>query len=140
MCADAERRLQDLGLYETYVATGYKLPAAEEFRVTKVGRFLRSTSLDELPQLLNILWGHMSLVGPRPVEHGQLSSYGDLMHCYLGVRPGLTGIWQVSGRSDIQFPQRAHLDLSYFDRRSMRVDLAILARTPLAVLRGRGAH
>lgn len=140
MCADAEARLKALGLYETYVAAGYKLHAADEFRVTRVGRFLRRTSLDELPQLINVLRGEMSLVGPRPVEHGQLSDYGDLADCYLGVRPGITGIWQVSGRSNIHFPERAHLDDSYFRRRSLRLDLLILARTPLAVLRAEGAH
>lgn len=140
MCADAEARLKALGMYETYVAAGYKLHVADEFRVTKVGRFLRRTSLDELPQLINVLRGDMSLVGPRPVEHGQLSDYGDLVDCYLGVRPGITGIWQVSGRSNIHFPQRAHLDDSYFRRRSLRLDLLIMARTPLAVLRAEGAH
>ena len=140
MCADAEARLQALGLYDAYVAAGYKLPVADEFRVTKLGRFIRKTSLDELPQLWNVLRGDMSMVGPRPVEYGQLSDYGDLVHCYLGVRPGITGIWQVSGRSNIHFPERAHLDLSYFHRRSLLLDLAILARTPLAVVRAQGAH
>lgn len=139
MCIDAEARLRHLGLYETYVATGYKLPLADECRVTRVGRFLRKTSLDELPQLLNVLRGDMSLVGPRPVVPAELSSYGDLVHCYLAVRPGITGIWQVSGRSHVRFPERAHLDHHYFHRRSLRLDLAILARTPLAVLRGDGA-
>ena len=140
MCADAEDRLHALGLYDAYVAAGYKLHAADEFRVTKIGRFIRKTSLDELPQLLNVLRGDMSMVGPRPVEYGQLSDYGDLVHCYLGVRPGITGIWQVSGRSNIRFPERAHLDLSYFRRRSLLLDLVILARTPLAVVRAQGAH
>jgi lipopolysaccharide/colanic/teichoic acid biosynthesis glycosyltransferase len=140
MCSDAEARLRSHGLYDTYVATGYKLALAEEFRVTRVGRFLRRSSLDELPQLLNVLRGDMSIVGPRPVVPPELSSYGDLVHCYLGVRPGITGMWQVSGRSHVQFPERAHLDREYFHGRSLRLDLAILARTPLAVLRGDGAH
>jgi lipopolysaccharide/colanic/teichoic acid biosynthesis glycosyltransferase len=140
MCRDAEARLNDGGLYETYVATGYKLPVAEEFRVTKFGRFLRKTSLDELPQLLNVLGGSMSLVGPRPVVPSELASYGDLVQCYLGVRPGITGMWQVNGRSHVRFPERAHFDRDYFYGRSLRLDLAILARTPLAVLRGNGAY
>lgn len=140
MCSDAEARLTDLGLYDTYVATGYKLAVADECRVTRVGRFLRKSSLDELPQLLNVLLGDMSLVGPRPVVPGELDSYGDLAHCYLGVHPGITGLWQVSGRSHIRFPERAHLDRDYFHTRSIRVDLAILARTPVAVLRGNGAY
>ncbi len=140
MCSDAEARLKDLGLYDTYVATGYKLPVADECRVTAVGRFLRKSSLDELPQLLNVLRGDMSLVGPRPVVPAELHSYGDLAHCYLAVTPGITGLWQVSGRSHIRFPERAHLDRDYFHRRSLRFDLLILARTPVAVIRGNGAH
>ena len=140
MCTDAEARLKDRGLYDTYVATGYKLPVADEFRVTRLGRFLRKTSMDELPQLLNVLRGDMSLVGPRPVVPPELDNYGDLVHCYLGVRPGITGIWQVSGRSHVQFPERAHLDRQYYQGCSLRLDLAILARTPRAVLRGDGAY
>lgn len=140
MCSDAEARLKDHPLYETYVATGYKLPVADEFRVTAVGRVLRKTSLDELPQLLNVVRGDMSLVGPRPVVPAELSNYGDLVHCYLGVRPGITGMWQVNGRSHVRFPERAHLDSHYFHQQSLRLDLAILARTPLAVLKADGAH
>ena len=140
MCNDAESRLEDLGLYDTYVATGYKLPVADECRVTRVGRFLRKTSLDELPQLIHVLRGDMSLVGPRPVVPAELDSYGELTHCYLSVDPGITGLWQVSGRSHIRFPERAHLDRDYFHGRSLRMDLAILARTPGAVIRGDGAY
>ena len=139
MCRDAEARLADLGLYDTYVATGYKLAVAEECRVTRIGRILRKTSIDELPQLINVLRGDMSLVGPRPVVPEELDSYGDLAHCYLAVDPGITGLWQVSGRSHVHFPERAHLDRDYFHRRSLRTDLAILARTPVAVVRGDGA-
>ena len=140
MCSDAEARLRDGGLYDTYVATGYKLPVAHEFRVTQVGRVIRKFSLDELPQLVNVLLGHMSLVGPRPVVPSELGCYGELAHCYLAVRPGITGMWQVSGRSNVVFPERAHLDRDYFRGRSLRLDLAILARTPRAVVRGDGAH
>ncbi len=140
MCDAAESRMKELGLYDAYVATGYKLPVADDCRVTRVGRFLRKTSLDELPQLINVLRGDMSLVGPRPVVPAELDSYGDLAHCYLSVHPGITGLWQVSGRSHIRFPERAHLDHDYFHGRSLRMDLAILARTPLAVIRGDGAY
>ena len=140
MRTDAEARLQARGLYETYVASGYKLDATQECRLTPVGRFLRRTSIDELPQLLNVLRGDMSCVGPRPVVPEELDCYGDLVHCYMGVRPGITGLWQVSGRSGIRFPERAELDLHYFDQRSLWLDLKILARTPLAVLRADGAY
>jgi lipopolysaccharide/colanic/teichoic acid biosynthesis glycosyltransferase len=139
MCVDAHARLVELGLYETYVATGYKLQVHEECRVTPVGRFLRRTSLDELPQLLNVVRGDMSLVGPRPVVPEELACYGDLVHCYVGVRPGITGLWQVSGRSHVRFPERATIDRRYYEQRSLRLDLAILLRTPVAVLRGEGA-
>lgn len=140
MCRDAEAHLLDHALYANYVASGFKLHVTEDRRVTSVGRILRSTSLDELPQLLNVLRGDMSLVGPRPVVQAQLDSYGELAHCYLSVHPGITGLWQVSGRSDVRFPERAHLDREYFHSRSLAVDLAILARTPAAVLRGQGAY
>lgn len=140
MCADAESQLRASGLYDAYVAAGYKLPVARDWRVTRVGRFLRKTSIDELPQLFNVLRGDMSLVGPRPVVPAELAGYGDLVDCYLRVRPGITGIWQVSGRSHIQFPQRAHLDQEYASSRSLRLDLAILLRTPRAVFRRHGAY
>lgn len=140
MHVDAEARLIALGMYERYVLTDFKLDAIDECRLTSAGRFLRATSLDELPQLFNVLLGHMSLVGPRPVVPQELSSYGSLLYCYTGLRPGLTGMWQVWGRSHIRFPERAHLDLQYFEQVSLRVDLGILIRTPAAVLRGTGAH
>lgn len=140
MWSDAETRLVEAGLYELYVTSGHKLDAATEYRLTPVGRWLRRSSLDELPQLFNILRGDMSLVGPRPIERSQLDNYGDLAYCYLQVTPGLTGMWQVSGRSTIQFPERARIDHYYYHRRSIRMDLAILARTPLAVLSFEGAY
>ena len=140
MFRDAESQLHDRGMYATYVAGGFKLAVAQESRVTRIGKILRKTSLDELPQLLNVIRGEMSLVGPRPVVPSELDCYGDLKHCYLGVRPGITGVWQVSGRSQVRFPERAHLDKLYFQQRSLLVDLAILVRTPWAVLRGRGAY
>lgn len=140
MCSDAEARLVEAGLYDLYVTSGHKLDAGTEYRLTPVGRWLRRLSLDELPQLLNILRGDMSLVGPRPIERSQLDRYGDLVYCYLQVTPGLTGMWQVSGRSTIQFPERAKIDHYYYHRRSIRMDLEILARTPLAVLSFEGAY
>jgi lipopolysaccharide/colanic/teichoic acid biosynthesis glycosyltransferase len=140
MCRDAEAHLLDRDLYEAYIASGFKLQVADDHRVTRVGRILRKTSLDELPQLLNVLRGDMSLVGPRPVVPAELDSYGDLAHCYLAVLPGITGLWQVSGRSQVRFPERAHLDRDYFHGRSLALDLVILARTPFAVIRGKGAY
>jgi lipopolysaccharide/colanic/teichoic acid biosynthesis glycosyltransferase len=140
MVADAEARLHEHGLWERYVANGFKLPADEDPRITRLGRFLRKTSLDELPQIVNVLKGEMSFVGPRPVVPTELDQYGSLSHCYLGVRPGITGLWQVTGRSTIGFPQRADLDAEYYRTRSLATDLRILARTPLVVLRCTGAY
>jgi exopolysaccharide production protein ExoY len=110
-------------------------------RVTAVGRFLRASSLDELPQLLNVLRGEMSLVGPRPVIQAELDAhYGVAAAHYKTVRPGITGLWQVSGRNDTTYEQRVRLDVSYVARASLIEDLRILFATPVAVLRRRGAY
>jgi exopolysaccharide biosynthesis polyprenyl glycosylphosphotransferase len=140
MAPDAEQRLRRDGLWDTYVQNGFKLPEGQDPRITRLGAFLRRTSLDELPQLLNVALGSMSLVGPRPIVPEELASYGDLTGVYTGVKPGVTGYWQVNGRSDILFPERAYLDAYYYDHRSMRVDLRILLRTVVAVARRVGAH
>jgi exopolysaccharide production protein ExoY len=100
---------------------------------------MRKWSVDELPQLFNVLAGHMSLVGPRPVLRGELTQYEDHVGAYLELRPGLTGLWQVSGRSDVKFPERAELDAAYRARCSPWLDFTILARTPVAVLFRRGS-
>ncbi|MCZ8280049.1 MAG: sugar transferase [Acetobacteraceae bacterium] len=110
-------------------------------RITRIGRFLRSTSLDELPQLINVLRGEMSLVGPRPVQVAEIDRYyGASAAHYMAVRPGITGLWQVSGRSETSYESRVALDVSYVSRPSMLADLSILLRTPVAVLSRRGAH
>jgi Undecaprenyl-phosphate galactose phosphotransferase WbaP len=108
-------------------------------RVTKIGRFLRATSLDELPQLLNVLRLEMSLVGPRPITEAELYQYGTGIEYYYKVRPGITGLWQVSGRSDISFRERVRLDVTYIRDRSFKNDFLILARTIPAVLARKGA-
>ena len=107
-------------------------------RVTRVGRFLRRTSLDELPQLLNVLQGDMSLVGPRPTSFSA-DTYRLWHTARLEVQPGLTGLWQVSGRNELDFDDRLRLDISYIRNRSLRLDLLILVRTFSAVFSGRGA-
>jgi len=110
-------------------------------RITWVGRFLRATSLDELPQLINVLRGDMSLVGPRPVVAAELAAhYGVAAEHYLAVRPGITGLWQVSGRSDTSYAQRVALDVRYATNPSLLEDVRILLRTPAAVLLRRGAY
>ena len=103
-------------------------------RITPVGHMLRRTSLDELPQLFNILRGEMSLVGPRPIVRAEMERYGKAMDQVLSVRPGLTGLWQVSGRNNLTYAQRIALDLRYVSRRSLVLDLVILWRTVGVVL------
>lgn len=98
-------------------------------RVTRVGKFLRKTSLDELPQLFNVLVGQMSLVGPRIIHPSELVRYGRYAHILLAVKPGITGSWQISGRQHISYDERVLLDMRYIDTRSFIVDLAILVKT-----------
>ncbi|WP_368414440.1 sugar transferase [Falsiroseomonas sp.] len=110
-------------------------------RVTAIGRFLRASSLDELPQILNVLRGEMSLVGPRPVQASELAAfYGAAAQHYMMVRPGITGPWQISGRSDTSYAQRVALDVAYVTKPSLWTDVKILLRTPVAVLARRGAY
>ena len=109
-------------------------------RVTKVGRILRRWSLDELPQLFNVLMGNMSLVGPRPKLFGEEEKYGAAMDTILAVRPGLTGLWQVSGRNSTSFNQRIRLDVQYVSHPSFWRDMGILVRTITVVVQGTGAH
>ena len=109
-------------------------------RVTPVGRFLRRTSLDELPQLLNVLRGEMCLVGPRPITVAELTRYGSVRWDYLSVLPGVTGLWQVSGRSNTSYDERVSLDLEYIDKRSPWLDLKILLKTVKVVVARDGAR
>lgn len=142
MAIDAEDRLRsDPDLYARYVANGFKLPEGEDPRITRFGRFLRKTSLDELPQLWCVATGSMSMVGPRPVLPTELETlYGNRQDCYLRSKPGLTGLWQVSGRSNITGDDRVDLDCTYVHNWSFLGDLGVLIRTVPAVLCGRGSH
>jgi lipopolysaccharide/colanic/teichoic acid biosynthesis glycosyltransferase len=112
---------------------------ADDERVTRVGRVLRQLSLDELPQLLNVLAGRMSLVGPRPALPWEVELFGANHLARFDVKPGMTGLWQVSGRSALTMPQALDLDLAYVERRSFWLDLGILVRTIPVVVTGRGA-
>ena len=109
-------------------------------RVSLVGRFLRRYSLDELPQVWNVLRGQMTLVGPRPIVAAEVEKYGDGFHHYCRVKPGLTGLWQVSGRSELSYPQRVALDCAYVEKWSLRRDLVILLRTFASVANKDGAY
>jgi len=101
----------------------------EDPRITPIGRFLRRSSLDELPQFLNVLRGEMSLVGPRPIVDKEINRYGPYMDEVLAVRPGLTGLWQVSGRNNLSYAKRVRLDVAYARGRSFLLDFAIILRT-----------
>lgn len=141
MRVDAELVLRRTpGAYARYVANGYKLPEGEDPRITRVGRFLRRTSLDELPQLFNVVRGEMSLVGPRPIVPEEVSVYGPHAADFLSALPGITGRWQVSGRSKVGYPERAGIELDYVYQWSLAEDVRILLRTLPAVLRREGAH
>lgn len=109
-------------------------------RVTRMGRFLRRTSLDELPQLLNVLRGEMSLVGPRPVVREELLRYGNNVDTYLAAKPGITGLWQITGRNDTDYRRRVVLDTYYVRNQNLLLDLYILAKTTAVVLAGNGAY
>ena len=113
---------------------------ANDPRVTAVGHFLRRTSLDELPQLLNVLRGEMSLVGPRPITVAELTRYGGVRWHYLSVRPGITGLWQVSGRNNTTYEERVALDRRYVEQRSVWLDLSILLKTVRVVVLREGAR
>jgi exopolysaccharide production protein ExoY len=142
MRADAEQILLDSpSLREKYLQNNFKLPSSEDPRITPIGRFLRATSLDELPQLYNVLIGEMSLVGPRPIVPHEAAQYGDAAMLFMSAKPGMTGHWQVSGRSEIvEYGKRVELDLEYIRDQSLGKDLEILLRTVPAVLRRKGAN
>jgi lipopolysaccharide/colanic/teichoic acid biosynthesis glycosyltransferase len=109
-------------------------------RVTRVGAVLRKLSLDEMPQFWNILIGDMSLIGPRPIVDAEIERYGKCFELYVQARPGLTGLWQVSGRSDTSYQQRVELDEYYLLNRSIRLDLIILIKTVYVVIGRKGAY
>lgn len=137
MRVGAEALRQDLDAVNEVDGPVFKL--RQDPRITGLGRWLRRTSLDELPQLLNVLRGDMSLVGPRPPLPDEVAEYEPWQLRRLSMRPGLTGLWQVSGRSAVPFERWMALDLEYIDRWSLWLDLELLLRTVPAVVSGRGA-
>lgn len=109
-------------------------------RITALGRFLRKSSIDEIPQLLNVLAGEMSIVGPRPIVLDEIYRYGSRFASYCKVRPGITGLWQVSGRNNVNYRRRVAMDVAYVRNRSVLLDLKIIAATIPAVLQSRGSY
>ena len=138
MCVDAEARLA--ALLDSDEGAGPLFRVTDDPRITRIGRVLRKFSMDGLPQLFNVVGGTMALVGPRPALAREVAHYSPLAMRRLGAKPGLTGLWQVSGRSDLSWDQSVRLDVRYVDTRSPTLDLAILARTVGGVLRGGGAY
>jgi len=137
MVADADRQIKiDSDLAAEY-GKNHKLRF--DPRVTRAGRLLRKTSIDELPQLINVLRGEMSLVGPRMISFPELEKFGSWQGKILEVKPGITGLWQVSGRSDLDYSERVRLNVHYVDNRSIAMDFMILAKTIPTVIFGHGA-
>jgi exopolysaccharide biosynthesis polyprenyl glycosylphosphotransferase len=138
MVVDAEARLAALA--DADEGAGLLFKIRHDPRVTPVGRFLRRYSLDELPQLFNVVAGSMSLVGPRPPLPAEVAGYGRDAHRRLLVKPGMTGLWQVSGRSDLSWEETVRLDLRYVENWTLALDAQILVRTVRAIVHGTGAY
>ena len=139
MYQDAEQRKKEL-LDKNQSADGVIFKMKKDPRITPVGRILRRTSMDELPQFFNVLFGDMSLVGPRPPLPSEVAQYSLEDRKRLNVKPGLTCLWQIRGRSDIPFKEQVKLDKEYIQSQSLKQDLLILIRTVPAILSGRGAY
>ena len=128
-------------LYEKYINNSYKLPPNEDPRLTNIGDFRRKTSIDEIPQFINLMLGDMSLIGPRPILENELEEYSkEEQPVLLSVRPGITGMWQVSGRSEVYYPERCEMELYYPRNQSFLLDVKIFFLTIKKVLSGEGAH
>ena len=141
MVVDCDRVLEDALAGNPALAQEWEAnrKLVRDPRITRLGKFLRSTSLDELPQLINVLRREMSLVGPRPIVEGEVHLYGEDITHYYAVRPGLTGLWQVSGRSGTTYARRVQLDVWYVNNWTIRYDLGVLLKTIPVVLRRQGA-
>jgi len=151
MIPNAHREILENPEYEDlkkkWEVNGNKLKIEEDIRITKIGRLLRRTDLDELPQLVNVLMGHMSIVGPRPMYKDELERHlkknpedEKYLKNILTVRPGITGLWQVSGRNEIPFGKRLKMDAEYSQEQNLLLDMKILLKTPYVVLTRKGAY
>ncbi len=142
MATDAQARLEQLLANDPEARKEWELDhkLKNDPRITPIGQFLRKSSLDELPQLINVLRGEMSLVGPRPVVQAEALRYGRRFQDYCSVRPGITGLWQVSGRNDVGYRRRVAFDVVYARSKSLPFDMVILMKTVPAVLMRKGSY
>ena len=142
MINDADKKLDELlnssSRIQEEFEDSYKIK--NDPRVTRIGRFLRKTSLDELPQIFNVLKGEMNLVGPRPIVRDETKKYGEAFYELIKLKPGITGLWQISGRNDLEYEERVQLDLFYIKNWSLWMDIMILFKTISVVLKGKGAY
>ena len=137
MFADADKNKAKLS---NDMSGGILFKMKKDPRITYMGKFIRKSSIDEIPQFWNVLKGDMSLVGPRPALPGEVAQYNDYQKQRLAVKPGITCIWQVSGRSEVSFQQQVEMDLEYIANQSLPLDIELLLKTIPAVLTGRGAY
>ncbi|TPR14823.1 sugar transferase [Apilactobacillus timberlakei] len=139
MVVNADKKLKlNPYLYQKYIDNNYKLCPNDDPRITKFGLFIRKTSIDELPQFINVIKGDMSIVGPRPVVKEELSEYNRIK--LLSVRPGIMGAWQAKGRSNIGYPERAQIEMNYIDNASSFTDLKILVQNIIIIFKKDGAY
>jgi len=139
MVVNAEEKLHaNKALYEAYIANNYKLKPEDDPRITKLGRFLRKSSIDEIPQFINILKGDMSLVGPRPVVEEELKEYDK--DKLLSVKPGAMGMWQAVGRSKIGYPRRAQIEMDYIDKSGFILDCKVILKNIINIFTSKGAY
>lgn len=138
MCIDAEEKLA--ALVERNDIEGSMFKMKEDPRITKIGKFIRKTSIDELPQLWNVLKGEMSLIGPRPPLPREVADYSNYDKQRLEVKPGCTGLWQVSGRNKLNFNQMVELDIRYINEQNLKNELKILIKTVIVLLKPNGAY
>ena len=142
MYIDADKRLEELleDDEECRLEWEKDFKLKDDPRITKIGNFLRKTSLDELPQLIDVLQGKMSLIGPRPIVDKEIEKYGEYFEYFTAVKPGITGLWQVSGRNDIDYDERVQLDVWYVRNWSINLDIQILLKTAIVVMKGKGSY
>lgn len=141
MCIDADKRLKEYleQNEEARIEFEENHKLKDDPRITKLGKFIRKTSIDELPQFVNVLKGDMSLIGPRPIVDGEIEKYGENKDKFLSVRPGLTGYWAANGRSDITYEERMKMELYYVDNISFKLDIQVFFKTIISVMKKEGA-